>query len=174
MNKEERLNAIEVAIANEMRERAFYLNHALKTRHPLGKAMFEQLAVEELEHAERLKEVHKKWERLDKWPETIPLKVKDTVVKDILLKVVKESEKAPVGDADDLEAIRTAVEFEAQGVKAYVALADAVSDPHEKAFFDLLSMIEHEHYQSLRDAEEYLGDPDSWYRGTEHRTFDGE
>jgi rubrerythrin len=170
MNEKERLNALEVAINNEMREREFYLKNAARTTNPLGKAVFEQLAMEELEHADRLKQVRKRWTQLEKWPETVPLKVQNTVIKDILSRV----DTRQMSDTDDLGAIRTAIEFEAKGSKLYGEMRDAVADKREKEFFDLLSMIEHEHYLSLVDAEEYLTDPASWYRRTEHHTFDGE
>jgi len=58
---------------------------------PVGKAMFNQIANEELEHYERLKEVHERWEKNEKWPETVPLKVKDTIVKNILKDSIKSS-----------------------------------------------------------------------------------
>jgi rubrerythrin len=174
MTDGERINTLDVAIGNEMRERAFYLSHAKRTRNLIGRAMFEQLADEELEHAARLREVHAKWQEHGKWPETVPLRVKDTIIRDILLNAVKNAEAAPEGNADDLEAIRTAIGFEEQGVRIYAELADAVSDANEKAFFSLLSMIEHEHYQSLLDAEEYFAEPVSWLSKTEHRTFDKE
>ena len=51
---------------------------------------------------------------------------------------------------DDLNAVRTAIEFEAKGAKYYAELRDAVSDPKEKDFFDLLAKIENEHYLSLK------------------------
>jgi rubrerythrin len=147
MNEKERFSALEVALNNEMRE--------------------------ELEHYERLKQLHEKWEKQGKWPETVPLKVKDTVVKDILVGLLKQVEEMPGGDDDDLEAVRTAIDFEAKGAKLYAELRDAVSDPKEKEFFDLLARIENEHYLSLKDTEEYFTDPASWYRKVEHHTFDG-
>ena len=173
MNEKECLNALEVALNNELRERDFYLKHAERTRNPLGKSMFKQIGDEELEHYERLKQLHEKWEKQEKWPETVPLRVKDTVVKDILLDVVKGAAEGPEGDDDDLEAVRTAIDFEARGTKHYAQLRDSLSDEKEKAFFDLLSRIEHEHYLSLKDTEEYLTDPASWYRKMEHHTLDG-
>ncbi len=174
MNEKERLNALEVALNNEMREREFYLRNAKRTTDPLGKAMFQQIADDELEHYERLKQLHEKWRQQEKWPDTVPLKVSDTVVKDILLDFLKKVDKTAKGDADDLEAVRTAIEFEAKGAKYYAQLRDDVTDPKEKQFFDLLSRIEHEHYLSLKDTEEYLVDPVSWYRRMERHTFDGE
>ncbi|MFH0811959.1 MAG: ferritin family protein [Pseudomonadota bacterium] len=173
MNEKERLNALEVALNNEMREREFYLKNAQRTKNPLGKAMFRQIGDEELEHYERLKELRQKWEKQEKWPETVPLKVKDTVVKDVLKDVLKKVDALPEGDDDDLKAVRTAIDFEAKGTKYYAALRDNSSDPKEKQFFDLLSKIEQEHYLSLKDTEEYFTDPASWYQKKEHHGLDG-
>jgi rubrerythrin len=103
----------------------------------------------------------------------VPLKVKDTIVKDILVDFVKKVDKTEKGDANDLEAIRIALDFEAKGVKYYAELRDAVTNPKEKQFFDLLSRMENEHYLSLKDTEEYFIDPASWYRKMEHHTLDG-
>ena len=50
MGENERLNALEIALGNEKREREFYLKHAQRTRNQVGKAMFQQIADEELEH----------------------------------------------------------------------------------------------------------------------------
>jgi len=174
MNEKERLNALEVALNNEMREREFYLKNAKRSKNALGKAMFKQIADDELEHYERLKQLHQKWTQQEKWPGTVPLKVKDTIVKDVLVDFLKKVDKTAKGDADDLEAVRTAIDFEAKGAKYYAQLRDDVSDPKEKQFFDLLSRIENEHYLSLKDTEEYLVDPTSWYRKKEHHTLDGE
>ncbi len=175
MDHKERLNALEVALNNETREREFYLKNAARTKNPLGKTMFKQIADDELEHYERLKELHGKWVKQEKWPETVPLKVKHTVVKDILLDFIKKvDEKSGEGDEDDLTAVRAAIDFEAKGAKFYAELRDSVSNPKEKEFFSLLSKIENEHYLSLKDTEEYLTDPASWYRKKEHHTFDGE
>ena len=173
MNERERLNALEVALNNEMREREFYLTNARRTKNPLGKKMFQQIGDDELEHYERLKQLHQKWAKQEKWPETVPLKVKDTIVKDILLEFVKRVNETAKGDSDDLEAVRTALDFEAKGAKFYAELRDSVSDSKEKQFFDLLARMENEHYLSLKDTEEYFIDPASWYQKVEHHTLDG-
>jgi rubrerythrin len=173
MDEKERLNALDVALNNEMKEREFYLKNAERTRNPVGKAMFLQIADEELEHYERLKQLHEKWEKKETWPETVPLKVKTTIVKDVLKDILQKGERKAEKDEDDLAAVRTAIDFEAKGVSHYARLRDEVSDPKEKAFFDLLSGIEQEHYVSLKDTEEYLLDPAAWYTRTEHHGLDG-
>ncbi len=173
MDHKERLNALEAALANEMKEREFYLQHAERTKNPLGKAMFRHIADDELEHYERLKELHKTWAAKDKWPETIPLKVSETNIKKTLGNVLHSIDKGAKADADDLAAVKIACDFEEKGVQFYAKLRDSSTDPKEKAFFNLLSMIENEHYLSLRDAEEYFADPTGWFVKMEHHTFDG-
>ena len=173
MDEKERLNALDVALNNETREREFYLKHAERTKNPVGKAMFQQIADEELEHYERLKELHEKWEKQEMWPETIPLTVKGTEIMDVLKGVLQGVDKAAESDADDLKAIQTAIEFEAQGEAFYAKLRDQVTDPKEKAFFDLLSKIEHEHYLSLKESEEYFLDPAAWFTRVERSGLNG-
>jgi rubrerythrin len=173
MNQKERLNALEVALNNEMREREFYLKNAQRTKNSLGKKMFQQIGDDELEHYQRLKELHQKWEKQQKWPETVPLQVQNTVVKDILADFVKKVDEKAESDEDDLKAVRTAIDFESKGAKFYAELGKSVSNPKESQFFDLLSKIEHEHYLSLKDTEEYLTDPEAWYRKMEHHSLDG-
>ena len=173
MDEKERLNALEVALNNELKERDFYLKHAERTKNPLGKAMFGHIANEELEHYTRLKELHAIWEKQGKWPETVPLTVNNTNVKEILVKTIKNVDTTAKAGADDLEAITIACNFEEKGVKFYTELADSSTDPREKEFFTLISMIENEHYMSLRDAEEYFIDPTSWFVRVEHHSLDG-
>lgn len=169
----ERLNSLEVALNNEMREHEFYKINAGRTKNPVGKAMFDQIAAEELEHYERLKQLHALWSKDEKWPETVPLKVQNTLVGDILKDFLKRVKEAPASDSDDLKAVRTAIEFEGQGATYYALLRDKVSDPREKAFFDLMANIEHEHYVSLKNIEEYFEDPSSWFRRMEKTGLDG-
>ena len=173
MEEKERLNAVDVALNNELKEREFYLKNAERTANELGKAMFQQIADEELEHHERLKQLHEAWEKEGKWPETLPLEVKETNVKNILTGTLTKIENMPKGDDDDMEAIQTALDFEARGAKFYADLRDAVSDPKEKKFFELLASIENEHYLSLKDTEEFLMDPAAWYQKHERSGLDG-
>ena len=173
MANKARLDALEIALTNEMREREFYLKHAQRTKNPVGKSMFQQIGNEELEHYERLKQLHAEWAKAKKWPESLPLVVSNTAIKDVLLGVLKSVDTGAEKDADDLEAVRTAIDFEEKGTKFYENLRDQVTDPKEKAFFDLLSKIEREHYLSLKEAEEYLIDPMSWFRKAERLNVDG-
>ncbi|HNY65446.1 MAG TPA: ferritin family protein [Deltaproteobacteria bacterium] len=167
-----RLDALDVALSNETSEREFYLAHARKTGNPLGKEMFLMIADDELEHYERLKDLHEKLKDRKMWPESVPLSVKQTKVRS-LIDALNSAPDAGQTSEDDLEALRVAAEFEAKGVDFYARLRDESTDPREKAFFAMLSGIEREHYLALKDAEEYLKDPEGWLRRTERGSLDG-
>jgi len=173
MDERERLNALEVALNNEMKEREFYLANSERTKNALGKAMFRQIGDDELEHYERLKQLKIEWDKKGVWPETLPLKVKETEIKEILTRFLQKVDQAAASDDDDLQAVRTAIDFEQKGTEFYKKLRDAVTDKKEKDFFDLLANIEYEHYLSLKDLEEYFVNPADWFRAHEHHTLDG-
>jgi len=173
MDPTQRMSALEVALTNEANEREFYLAHAARTKNPAGKAMFEQIAADELEHYNRLKALHEKWKANERWPETIPLTVKGTDVRNMLKGILLKAKDAPVGDADDLKAIEEACDFEAKGEKLYREMSEASADEREKKFFSLLAGIEREHYLSLKDTDEYLRDPSSWFAKKERHGLDG-
>ncbi len=170
---QERINALEIALNNEMKEHEFYLKQAERSSNPVGKAMFLQIAEEELEHHERLKQLHEKWEKEEQWPESVPLEVAGSNLKATLQKVVDATHSQDPGDAGDLEAVRTAINFEAEGVKFYKKLSESSQDKQEKAFFNLLAAIENEHLQSLIETEAFFLDPAQWYMQNEHGGLDG-
>ncbi|MFH1875249.1 MAG: ferritin family protein [Pseudomonadota bacterium] len=173
MNAKERLNALELALNNEKTEREFYLKHAARTKNKVGKRMFQQIADDELEHYKRLKELHEKWSKNEKWPETVPLKVSQTNVKDVLQDVVSKVGEEVEKDADDIQALEIATRFEDKGVSFYAKLAETVEDPREKDFFKLLSQIEREHFLSLKETLEYLKDPAAYFVEMEKPGLDG-
>lgn len=156
MERPERIRAIEVAIENEAREQEFYLANARRTKHPLGRSTFEKLAEEELEHLERLRQLYQELSQEGRWPETVPLTVGQTNIKEVLAGFSEVDAPEAQGDDDDLAAIGRAMEFEAQAAKFYVELSETVEDPKEKEFFGLLARIEREHYLALSSVEELL------------------
>ncbi|MBN2807993.1 MAG: ferritin family protein [Deltaproteobacteria bacterium] len=169
----ERINALETALNNEMKEHEFYQQQAAKSSNPVGKAMFLEIAKEELEHYERLKQLHAKWEKEELWPESVPLEVAGSNLKSTLQKVIDATQSQAPGDVGDLEAVRTAINFEAEGVKFYQKLSDNSQAKKEKDFFALLASIENEHLQSLIETEAFFIDPAQWYQQNERSGLDG-
>jgi len=170
---EERIQALEVALNNESRERDFYLKHAQRTKNSLGKKMFASIAGDEDEHYQRILNLHKRLIQEGKWPETVPIQVKGTEVKDVLKKFVDSVDTSSKGDTDDLEAVKVAIDFELKGEKFYGDLAQTVDNQMEKKFYEFLASIEREHRLSLQDTLEYFQDPAGWFRLKERHHIDG-
>lgn len=171
MNK--RMSALKFALENEQKEYEFYMDNARRTKNLAGKNMFKQIAGEEKEHYEVLKKLHDKWEKQQQWPASVPLKVKKSLAENILKAMAGKKSSRIRGNEDDLKAIRTAIDFEARGVDLYTKLEKGSTDPKEKAFFNLLADIERTHFLSLRQTEEFLTDPVSWYQNAEKTSLDG-
>ena len=170
---EERIKALEVALNNESRERDFYLKHKERTTNPHGRSMFASIASDEDEHYKRILELHKRLQKEGKWPETIPLQVKGTKVKEVIQKLVDSADKSSIADRDDLEAVKIAIDFETKGEMFYSNLAKGVEAGNEKKFYELLASMEKEHRLSLEDTYEYFQDPADWYRIKEKHHIDG-
>jgi rubrerythrin len=170
---DKRISALAFALENEEKERDFYLEQARKTKNMAGKNMFKQIADEEKEHYEMLKKLHEKWEQQKKWPATVPLKVSSSQVHGVLKSMSGKKSARISGTEEELKAVRTAIDFEARGVALYSKLEKQSTDPKEKAFFGMLAGVEREHLLSLRDTEEFLSDPTSWYANHEKAALDG-
>ena len=170
---EERIKALEVALNNESRERDFYLKHGERTRNSLGKSMFASIASDEDEHYNRILNLHKRLIQDGKWPETVPIQVKGTEVKNILNKFVASVDTSSKADTGDTEAVKIAIDFETKGEKFYSDLAKNVDNPMEKKFYEFLASIEREHRLSLQDTLEYFQDPAGWFRIKERHHIDG-
>ena len=170
---DKRMNALAFALENEEKEREFYLANARRTKNMAGKNMFKQIADEEKEHYDVLKALHEKWEKQKKWPETIPLEVKKSIACSILQAMSGKKSARITGSEDDLKAVRTAIDFEARGVALYTRLEKESTDPREKVFFNLIASVERDHLLSLRDTQEFLTDPATWYQNMEKPMLDG-
>jgi rubrerythrin len=170
---QDRIKALEVALNNEARERDFYLRHQQRSTNPHGKRMFGTIADDESEHYQRILEVHKTLQKEGKWPETVPIKVKGTDVKNVVKKLVDAVDTTSKADVDDLKAVEIAIDFETKGEKFYRDLAAHVENPVEKKFYEFLAGIEREHLLSLKDTYDYFKDPEGWYRVREKLHVDG-
>ncbi len=169
----DRMASIELALHNERTEMGFYRNEARRSKNPLARAMFDNLARDEQEHMTRIQDLHRKLLSEGRWPEEVPLRVQDTDIRQTLDRVAHLDGSAADHDDDDARAIERAIAFEERGEKFYRELADACENPQEKEFFAFLSGIEREHRLSLVDSLAYLKDPRAWLEQHEKIGLDG-
>jgi rubrerythrin len=135
--------------------------------------MFENLAKDEKEHLNKIKELHQRLKEQGRWPEDVPLEVKGTRIQEVFESAAMSSVGSGKTNMDDIEAVRIAMEFEERGAVFYAELATKCDDPKEREFFMFLSSMEHHHLMSLRDTMAYFEDPEGWFVSKERHTLDG-
>ena len=163
----EKLEALELALTNEAKEKEYYLANARRSADPVGKAAFQFLAEDEAEHYARLLEVYERMGGKDKWPEGFSVKISVSKLKDILdgvIRGVADKKFEAQGEDADIEAVKLALEFEAKGEKLYADLALMADQDEEREFFEMLSAMEREHKNSLQETLEYFQDPDGFLK----------
>ena len=168
----DKLEALKLALANEVTERDFYLTHAKRTKDVLGRQMFLSIAADEDTHYQKLTELHAKLEERSKWPDAFSLEMYSTVT-EALGRLSKEATTNPEADDDDVKAVNVAIEFERKGEEFYARLAAKAENKAEKRFFTLLASMEREHRLSLEDTLEYFTDPQEWLERKGGRHLDG-
>ena len=169
----DRMTSIELALKNEQTEMEWYQNEAQRSRNPLAKAMFTNLARDEQEHMTRIKGLHEKLIAKGAWPEDMPIAVAGTTITATLNGLVGKTGSARDHDNDDEEAVRRAIDFETKGELFYKDLAKACTNPRERTFFEFLSNIEREHRLSLTDTLAYYENPEAWLEEHEKINLDG-
>lgn len=169
----DRMSSIELAMKNEQFEKEFYLGQARRTRNTVARILFDALAADEDEHKRRLAALYETLKRDGSWPESVPLEVAGTDVRQRLDSVARDETEAAAHDVDDMTALRKAESFEAAGVELYSNLSAACSNLQEASFFRFLSGIEREHLMSVRESIFYLEDPNGWLSAKERAGLDG-
>jgi len=170
---EERIKAIELALKNEKNERDFYLRQSERTQNPVGKKMFACIAEDENEHYERLKALHAELSAQGSWPDQIAGVIKDTNIQQVLDSISTIAADSDTSDADDIEAVKIAIDFETNGYNFYSKLKDDAVSAEEKSFFARLASIEKEHLNSLKDTLLFFEDPETWYLQHEKPHLEG-
>lgn len=159
----DRISTIEFAIKNEAKETAYYLGEAGRSKNPVAKLLFKNLAKDEQEHVDKIKVLHAKLTAEGKWPADLPIEVAGTNVMDALDQIGKNHETTAAHDDDDIRALKRAVEVEKEGKALYEKLAASSTGEAERTFFEFLARIEDQHLKSVMDSLLYLEDPEGWY-----------
>jgi rubrerythrin len=157
-----------IQAVGEQKERAardFYLDAARRTKHPLGRRMFERLAGEETRHAQLLQG----WANNGLCPvdTTFP-----PVDKEWLAKARAKIREAVKGGTTDLDAIELGQEMERKAISFYQDCAGKAADQPSKDLFLRLKAEEDKHLALLTDLYGYMVDPNLWSVRDQKSHFD--
>jgi len=164
---ESRLEVLKRALQMEEDGKKFYEKCLRETKNDTGKWMFEFLIRAEESHIRKIQELYQTLESSGKWPEKTEETFPRDVPANIFAEALAHSKEKEKGTADDIEALKTALSFEEDGIKYYQANAAAATDPMEKRFYMLLVNEETEHFLSITDSLAFMENPQLYYHQKE-------
>jgi rubrerythrin len=161
------LNAIEIAIKMEKDAIDFYTKAAEKTKHPIGKKMFQSVTEDEKRHLQMLSQIFREVDiRMD---EVSPMRNIKTIfesMRDSMLERVEATK-------DELEAFRIAMQMEKEGIEFYKNFQTEAVKQKEKALFERLIKEEEQHYDIFSNTYNFMTDTGNWFMWDEHSIVDG-
>jgi len=170
------LDTLELALNSEKREMEFFLKHAQKIKNPLGKAMMHDIAEKGRENYLRLKSLCEMRPNKRVADKTAGRDDKSVYVDlgdmDYEEKISRDM-NAALADYDDFKIIEVATRLVGKAANFFARVGEAHADPKEKEFLLTLAHAERENFLNLKDIEEYLKDPVSWFAEMEHHGLDG-
>ena len=157
-----------ILAVGEQKERAardFYLEASRRTKHPLGKQMFQRLSGEEARHAQVLQD----WANQGVCQVDVKF---PALEKDWLDKAKARIREAVKADTSDLEALQIGQDQERKSVAFYLDCATKVSDQPSKDIFLRLKSEEDRHLALLVDLYDFMVNPELWSVRDERANFD--
>jgi len=164
--------ALKIALKTEQEGREMYLKAAHAAAHPFGKKMLESLAEDEASHVRMIEKIAKGM-GMDVAVESARKGTPRDRIVTIFTGVKDKVAKKLAASTDEVEALKTAMEFEKKGWEFYEASAKKASDKNEKELFTRLAAEESQHYDIVRNTYEYLEDTKHWYTWAEKSLLDG-
>lgn len=171
------LEALQLALKTEEEGYKMYKAAADLDIGSLTRAMFAQLAKDELLHKDLIKRFYTQLKEAGSWKE-LSEKDRDYTaskkgMKTIFSDALKAAKKGGLDfTATDNDAYRKAIEFEKNGMEMYDRLYNKTSDPAARQFYAFLREMEREHMEILERAVQYLNSPDNYYLLEEGWTLD--
>jgi rubrerythrin len=168
------LAALEKAMEVERQGRVFYEEAAGRVQDAAGKAVFQTLAKDEVEHIRLLQAEYDQISKNSEWMELDDAKVCEPQTPLKLFPGQTDPALAIPARIKDVDALKLAMGFEERGYKAYKKAQKDTDDPSGKKVYAFLAKQENNHYVFLQKTCDYLSNEGAWYFDEqEFPMFDG-
>jgi len=168
------LAALEKAMEVERQGKAFYEEAAARMQDEAGKAVFQNLAKDEVEHIRLLQAEYDQISKDSEWMELDEAKICEPQTPLKLFPDKREAALSLPAGAKDVDALKLAMDFEERGFKAYKKAQKDTHDPNGKKVYAFLAKMENNHYVFLLKTHDYLTNQGTWYFDEqEFPMFDG-
>lgn len=164
-------DATSFAIKQENEGIKFFIEAAEKTTNPLGKAMFKSFIEDEKEHIRRIKMMTTGMiEPEESIGELNPDNPRERL-KTIFEEMSGEIDNEVTTDANDLDAIKIALNIERKVYKFYETASSESTNVREKELYKFLAKEEIIHFQILKNAYTHLSNINSWKLNEIDKTY---
>lgn len=150
---------INTAIRMEQEGYEFYRKAENRTGSKMGKAMFDQLAFDEVKHKRMLERMRDKV-AVDAKDLDVPL-AKDRL-KSVFADAKANFNETVSPTADDIDALAFAMTKERESHDMYKSAAASATDPATRAAFERMAIEEDHHYEILSETKYYLEQYSNW------------
>ena len=173
MSQSQRVAGIlKIALDAEKAGLDMYQKASERTLYPLGRQMLLSLAEDEKSHIrmiEGLAAGRGLQQALSEAREGTPAERMKNALSELKSVVADDLSVC----ADELEALRLALDLEKRSYEFYKQGAKDAASKDESSLFEKLAFEEGEHYRMLQNTYEYLEDRDHWFLWTEQGLLDG-
>ncbi len=165
---------LQVALENELKGRRLYLMYAKSLTNELARKVFVHLANEELDHIADIKKFIKSFSLGPGVNADMMIKAGSVDnTKEFFGRLIKDLQEQVNPSDDDSRSREVAMKIEKAGYEYYEKAAETTKDKQLERFFRWLMEQEKAHYMLIRNAFEYMDNPDSWFSGEEHWILEG-
>jgi rubrerythrin len=171
--QETTLEALQTALQMEIDGKAFYLKASESSQNDLGKQLLKKLAVEEDAHRMVFQDIYDVIKSKKGWPNVKYQGDGGQALRTIITEVLEGMDKNTKSITAELDAIKTAMDFENKTYDFYVNRHNTALFDAEKQLYESIAMQESEHHRVLLDYYDFLQDPAQWYVKAEHTSVDG-
>ncbi len=162
--------ALAAALKLERKGGAFYLKMSQKTDNLLAKQLFDQLALQEMEHIGRINEIYAAIAQGQPWP--VPPRKKIGFMEAEVRRIfTRLNRTGPRERADNISGLKVAMDMEWYSYKMYEKLSREAVEGPEREFFRLLMGEESKHHEALSNVYAYLGNDGDWLERSESQTW---
>ena len=175
VNIQAELDALRLALQNEMDSYEFYVDIQEKYSNPITKNIFKFLAEQEHLHIAKIEEFDKELSinlkdlRTEFQFNTDEVEERAKNLFDLNVGVFNKK----VDDEDVLQPYKIALDVELAGYRYYKNAAEKATDFNLKKFFTFLMREEQIHHSLIKNTLAYLQDPENYYAEAEDWLFEG-
>ena len=172
--KQERTEALQLAIDTEEEGLEMYEAAAENAENLVAQKMFHGLAEDERRHLEMIKSIAQDMDLQEAFEAARGEGTARERMRTIFTEAKEEVVEKQAPTSDEYDALQRALKFEKDGYQQYKKAAANATDEKARKLFERLQGEEDEHYRILESTMEYLDETGKWFLSDEWGLLSGD